>query len=127
MGCADSFPCALPDGRRPDVIAFGPGRRLVFIGDAKDTETPGCVATWTRLRAYLPWARAIVASGRSLVFGLCFGELEDLDGWANGLAAIAAEAGLTGTVRVVSFGPGYHLAWLASGIGTDGLVTPSTS
>lgn len=52
-GCAGGFGGRLPDGARPDVVRYAADRRLLFVADAKDTESPGCAATRMRLAAYV--------------------------------------------------------------------------
>jgi hypothetical protein len=58
-------PLYLGIGLNPDLARQRPGRRVFLVGDAKETETPGCAATWRRLRAYgVAIGDLVVAGGR---------------------------------------------------------------
>lgn len=45
-------PTALAWRLRPDVVLACPRNGALFLGDAKDTEAPGCMETRARLRWY---------------------------------------------------------------------------
>lgn len=47
-----TVPAVLPRGLEPDVARRHPRSPRLLLGDAKDTETPGCAATARRLRRY---------------------------------------------------------------------------
>jgi len=114
LGCRWSIGESLPDELRPDVLRFSITRRLMFIADAMDTETPGCYATRARLRTYVPWLRAHVTSGGSAVFAICFGRAREAGHWLRLIARLAGEAGLIPrSVGIRSFGPGTTIVWLA--------------
>lgn len=83
----------LPDGSRPDVLrADFPGRRL-FIGDAKDGETPGNAATHARLARYMRWAVAAASRGIEVVVAICHGRPAESWRWLTSLVAAMKAAG----------------------------------
>lgn len=92
-GCRDSLLPMLPDGRRPDVLRFDRCRRHLFVGDAKDTETPGCRETRRRLSAYASWLRANALVAGSGTLALCHSADHDRERWLAVLEAIADEHG----------------------------------
>jgi hypothetical protein len=69
-GCTRGVP-AFPDGLMPDVLRIRLGNDLLFVGDAKATETAGCAATAARLDAYFTWIQVHAATGRAAVVALC--------------------------------------------------------
>ena len=93
-GCREPLLPFFPDGRRPDVLRFDRARRHLFVGDAKDTETPGCRDTRVRLGLYASWlqANALVAGIGTLA--LC--HPADAGGrWLDLLEVVAEEQGFT--------------------------------
>lgn len=66
-GCTSVLPGALPDHRRPDVLRFDVSRRVVFVGEAKDTESATDTATVARLAAYMDWALVAARRGTARV------------------------------------------------------------
>lgn len=111
------FNVELPDGRRPDVIHLDLTRNLLFIGDGKDTETPGCTATRARLHAYFLWVRAHVCSrGGAATVALCFGERSCAERWLSALTDLADDVGVTvDGLGVTEFTMGFVVAWVTSG------------
>jgi hypothetical protein len=103
----------LPDGSRPDVLRVDvPGRRL-FIGDAKDVETPGNAATHARLARYVAWG--VVAAPRSLevVVAICHGRPAESWQWVGSLvAAMKTAGGQAGTCDVATLDVGLGIACL---------------
>lgn len=77
---------------RPDVARVCPRSGAVFLGDAKDTETPGCDATRARLRWYVLGSRTVCA-GRSLTIALAVAAGAAPD-WHIVLRQTARQAGL---------------------------------
>ena len=107
LGCTRQVPY-LPDGRRPDVLAIGTRRRLLFVGEGKDSETPNCRATQARLQGYLQWVAAHLHHGSAAaVCAVCFGREGDARAWLDVLAMLASEVQVT-FVRegVARFEPG---------------------
>lgn len=91
-----TFPGALPDGRRPDVLRVSLTRSGLFVGDAKATESPGNSDTVARLLAYARWIDA-AARGRShpvAVLAVCVPGRHATQGWTRALELVAHEAGL---------------------------------
>lgn len=58
---AFTAPLALPWRLRPDVVRINAESRALFLGDAKATETPGCAATFARLRWYAAGLRTLAS------------------------------------------------------------------
>jgi hypothetical protein len=81
---------------RPDVARICSRSGAVFLGDAKDTETPGCEATRSRLRWYLLGSRTVCAD-RSLTIALAVAAGAAPD-WHVVLRQTARQAGLVPVV-----------------------------
>ncbi len=95
LGCTGQVPY-LPDGRRPDVLAIDTRRRLLFVGEGKDSETPNCRATQARLQRYLQWIAAHLRHGSATaVCAVCFGREGDARTWLDVLAMLAREVQVT--------------------------------
>lgn len=116
VGCTEVLHSGLPDGKRPDVLRCNVNLGLLFIGDAKHTESPGCVATQGRLLEYLKWLSAQVSKdGRTGIFGLCFGKRKHADGWVNIVLKLSREVGLMFTeYGIESFTPDMIVTWFLS-------------
>lgn len=102
----------LPDGRIPDVLLFRPADRGLFIGDAKDTETPGTRQTQARLLSYMHWYRAHLlhplAQG---IFAVCFGDCHQKNEWLRLIRFLSHEVCLTGLeFSEDRFASGLHVA-----------------
>jgi len=70
VGCVESIGDSLPDGSRPDVLAVRRPDRSLFIGEAKESESPRDQAAILRLRRYMQWAK--LSSGSTAgVFAVC--------------------------------------------------------
>jgi len=84
-----------PDGARPDVLRIHPSNGGAFLGDAKDTETPGNLSTQARLTSYFGWAKSIQKTGKPVVFALCVRSgLRTSKRWLDLLNQIGLELGL---------------------------------
>ena len=116
-GSLSSVP-VLPDGRRPDVMGFTPTGHALFMGDAKDTETPGCLATQARLLAYLRWMECqVVLRQGGGTFALCCGQSPGATAWLRLLVQLSREAGLRPIVSGTEvFDDEDALAWVTFGI-----------
>jgi hypothetical protein len=104
----------LPDGVLPDVARIDLGRKILFIGDAKDTETPGCSATARRLTRYVSWlAVHSTHAGNTSILVLCYRRASDTGGWARMVATVAnSTEARVGHATVTQFGPGLNvLRW----------------
>lgn len=109
-GCHHALRHGLPDGV-PDVLQVDLRRRVLFLGDAKDTETAGTCATVVRLTRYFRWVLAHVAAGRPVVLALCVGRRPET--WAATLRGLAHEAGLqTLEVGTATFGRATYVVWV---------------
>ncbi len=107
----------LPDFSRPDVLRLDRRRNTVFVGDAKNTETPGNRATQVRLRSYLTWLVAFLRRGGSGIFALCFETEALVSGWIDTVLMLASELSMGEPDRnVSSFPPNIivvRFLWLA--------------
>jgi hypothetical protein len=127
MGCKVKLGGVLPDGRRPDVLRMDVRRGVLFIGDAKDTESPGCRATQVRLLRYLDWLRAHVArTERRGVFALCFGKEADADRWVETVLLLCHLVALDcSEYSVKRFEPGLLVAaFVCQGLPSDSWALP---
>lgn len=94
-GCTEKIGHELPDGLRPDVMRIDRSRNTVFIGEAKNTESPGCNATKSRLRHYIRWLAVQTKRRRGMaLFGICHARLTDGLGWINTILHLARQEGL---------------------------------
>lgn len=116
-GCHRVYNGALPDGRRPDVLRLDTDRNMIFIGDGKDTESPGCTATLARLAGYFRWLRVHVQDrGGAAVFAICFGNRDHHRLWLPAIQCLAAEVCISPQeADTVSFDSGLMVAWLTFG------------
>jgi hypothetical protein len=53
LGCTQTLDSHLPDATRPDVIRLNTQANVLFIGDAKNTESPNSKFTQERLFNYI--------------------------------------------------------------------------
>jgi hypothetical protein len=60
----------MPWRLRPDLVMTCPATGALFLGDAKETETAGNLATFRRLHWYAVAAAAVSRPGRRVVFAL---------------------------------------------------------
>lgn len=112
-GYAQKLDCGLPDGRRPDILRIDLKRQRLFIGDAKDSESPKDLNTGARLLAYFRWLSThVVARGGRGTVAICFGNARHVRGWTNTLRMLSQEAGIAEVVTGVErFGTGFFVAW----------------
>ncbi len=114
LGLSWPLPC-LPDGTQPDVLLMNPRRRELLIGDAKDTEGPGCTATQVRLNRYMRWAASHARKGYPTHFAIGFGRAEDARGWLRVLRLLGDENGMPfTTVSVSALSPVFWVAALST-------------
>ena len=107
LGCRENLGGTLPDGKRPDVIRVNSAQGVLFIGDAKNTESPNSRATQSRLLTYLFWLSAhLDKEGRSGVFALCYGRKSDTGLWIKTILQLGRIAGISFfNYRVEEFTP----------------------
>jgi hypothetical protein len=101
IGCHQRVFTTLPDGCRPDVCKMALHSGLIFLGDAKDTETPGCRATAQRLSRYSDWLASHVKSGRSGALAICHAKDRYSTGWIVLLERLTSRSGLNGSFAEV--------------------------
>ena len=100
----------LPDGTVPDICQIDLSTGALFIGDAKDSESPRDAGALRRLERYLYWLRRDCGV-RPDVFAVIhpyvhFGE------WSPVLAQLAHVVGIEAAVRATPFSPHTALTWL---------------
>src|ERR1700730_17097751 len=100
-GCREVLTFA--DGSRPDVAMIDTQRRTLFVGEAKDTERPGCVATRIRLFQYVQWLAAHAHGHGSSVLALCFSRQSNGAAWVDTVELLAHEAGTAVTSHEGAF------------------------
>lgn len=113
VGCHEDIGNELPNGSRPDVVRLDRKRRLLFFGDAKDTETPGNRDTQARLYRYIgDLVSHAQHAGTVSIFALCFREYAHIDQWTNVIRDLVNEAqGAITSTKIGSFGSGTCTAW----------------
>jgi hypothetical protein len=105
---------ALPDGSRPDVLYISSADRRVFIGEAKHSETPGCLGTLARMRRYLAWFGSVGGGPDECVLAVCHSRYDDRSAWQAGLRLLAFEEQLdVASTGSKSLGLGATLTWAA--------------
>ncbi len=130
IGCTAHLEFTLPDGSRPDVVAAAIGRRILFLGEAKDTESPGCQPTQARLSNYLRWMAAHLYRDEAIaLFAICFGCTRHTSAWLTVIARLAAREGICPLRRgVTQFDRGLSAVWITAagpvGIGQTRLALP---
>ena len=94
IGCTEGMGGWLPDGLCPDVIRLDRRQNVLFIGDAKDTETPGNKATQCRLQGYARWLATFVnRSGNTGLFALCVDNKAEVSEWTHLVRTLGLEVG----------------------------------
>ncbi len=94
FGCAQRVD-AFADGARPDILRSDASKAVLFLGEAKDTETPGNTETQIRLLAYFRWIKAYLRrGGRRAIVAVCFGEAAHSKKWKDTLEFLSAETNL---------------------------------
>lgn len=91
-GCTVAWPAG--SGLSPDVFLASPSRRLVFLGEAKRSETPGNSSTERRLRRYLRVMRRLQRAGFGARVAICADPLEAVR-WTKLLGRLAASEHLS--------------------------------
>ena len=113
VGCRESLGGQFPDGLRPDVLRYDSSKGILFVGDAKNTESPGSIETQTRLLRYLHWLYVHSYGGeRKGIFAICFGDASDSKGWVDTILFLGREVGVCFTeYGVERFTQGTIVAW----------------
>jgi hypothetical protein len=106
-GCSVRLTC-LPDSRQPDVVCTDIARKLLFIGEGKDSEHPTDRETQARLLRYFQWLR-----NQHALVAICFGRRGDADAWRALLHMLAEECDIrVSREGADELGPGYIVAWV---------------
>ena len=80
IGCSQTF--SLGDGTIPDVIRINQNQDILFIGDAKESETPGNTTTQRKLNGYLEWLKVFCQRKSNYgIFAICHKGGKDINGW----------------------------------------------
>lgn len=113
LGCKESFGSILPDGKRPDVLRIDFKRELLFMGDAKNTESPCYKETQIQLIGYLRWLSShITEEHRVGIFAISFPNKRDAVGWQTTILLLAQEIDLICFEHAINaFGPELNTAW----------------
>jgi len=113
LGCKETIGGILPDGKRPDVIRMDKKREILFIGDAKNTESPSHKETQIRLLEYLRWLASHVSKeNRVGLFAICFGKKEESANWEKTLLMLSHEIDfICSRHGMTSFGSKLYIAW----------------
>ena len=116
LGCREPLFGVLPGGLVPDVLRRNPSTEMLFVGEAKHTESPGCTATQVRLTAYMRCLAYHVAHrGGPGTFAICFGNERHGPMWLGLLRWLGDETGvLFAHSGMERFDVGLQLAWVSS-------------
>ena len=116
MGCQVILEGGFPNRRYPDVLRIDFSHSILFIGDAKNSESPSNRATQARLLEYLRWLSVYVARENTTgIFAICFGREADTDGWMQAVTLLGLEAGLSFAKHGMKlFEPGLIVVWFVS-------------
>lgn len=112
-GCREHINSSLPDGRRPDVMRVNRKRRLLFIGEGKNTESPGCLNTQERLWEYLRWLSAHLCCEDSVgILAICFKKESDDNRWIETINSLSRSINLLCLdYGKEMFGSGFNVVW----------------
>jgi hypothetical protein len=96
LGCFQTLNSQLPDATRPDVVRANTGSGVLFLGDAKNTETPNCSFTKQRLMHYVIWLSFFMSanSSRKAVFAICHNKYENSYSWLDTLVELFSNSSL---------------------------------
>ena len=95
IGCKETAGRTLPDGCRPDVVRINSEQWILFLGEAKHTETAGCSATQVRMQEYLHWLSIHVnRHGGTGIFALCVERGTDTRKWQETVLTLGHEVEL---------------------------------
>jgi len=95
VGCTIDISRYLPDRKQPDVMLINLKDHMLFIGDAKVTESPSNLTTQHRLKCYMRWAAVHESRAGSIsLYAICFKKHRHIQGWVDTLYDLALEAGI---------------------------------
>ncbi len=115
-GCPVRLGTSLADGSKPDVFRVNLDEPLLFVGEAKNTESPACLATRTRMQTYFEWLSAFQRHKRGNgIFAICFGDKKQSPGWVCTVNYLASKERLSWKhVGQEDFGPGFAVVWFVA-------------
>lgn len=123
-----NVPVPLPDGSIPDVARVNLTKSALFVGDAKNTETPWEIASTTRLLRYSAWVTSVSSgcvASRTGTLAVCFNKASNRDAWLLLFRQITHSRGLNGsTVSHASVDARTHLVWTQITPEEERLETP---
>lgn len=109
-GC--TVPCTLGRYLYPDVLLAHPSARLIFLGEAKRSETPGNAQTIRRLRRYMRAVRSLQRRGYGSRLALS-GDAAESESWARLLNRLAlSEQVAVDALGSVEVAWGERVVWL---------------
>lgn len=113
MNCQERVGSRFPDGACPDVLRVNRRKNLLFIGDAKITEAPGCRQTQARLNRYLGWLSLHLHRPKAIaIFAICFENKADRRLWGETISSLSRELDLiAGHTGLVEFDRCLYVAW----------------
>ena len=116
INCPTGIGATLADGTRPDVIRINNFRDSLFIGEAKNTELPSCLATQKRLRNYFKWLAAFQRQRRGNgIFAICFGDPNQTASWVETVNNLATEENLSwANSGTFDFDTGFTVVWFVT-------------
>lgn len=91
----------LPDGTIPDVLRIDSSCGSIFLGEAKDSETPGISSTKQRLLNYLSWFRLLTNERKGSLFVICVGNNGSSMAWRSTLAGLALSSGIMNSITSI--------------------------
>ncbi len=104
--------CTLGPGLLPDVLLAHASSRLLFLGEAKRSETPGNIETERRLRRYLRAVRPLQRHGYAIRLAVC-GDRSEAAKWSKLLSRLAASERLAVSVSgSADVGCAERVVWL---------------
>jgi hypothetical protein len=85
LNCTQTLNGQFPDETRPDVVRLNTKKGLLFVGDAKNTESPRSSFTQERLLNYLVWQSSFLLGGynRKAIFAICTNHPNNASIWIN--------------------------------------------
>ncbi len=115
LGCAQSLDSHLPDATRPDVIRINTKSDILFIGDAKNTESPNSIFTQERLLNYVTWLSLFLSNSnnRKIVFAICHNKGENAHSWLKMLFSLFSRSGIyPSKYGVEEFDSSTYIEWI---------------
>ncbi len=115
LGCAQTLNSHFPDTTRPDVIRMSTKLNVLFVGDAKNTESPDSVSTQERLFNYVLWMSLFLSNNnkRKIVFAICHNKRENSHSWLKMLFSLFSRSGIyPSQYGVEEFDSSTYIEWI---------------